>query len=540
MGDRDWKRAMRLISYKDISEIEKDIFLLRWVAIIGGILLIPMADKAQINSALAWAMILIGVLYNVLVGYILFHRSYGVHISYATSVGDAFLLSVYISAYGDLMSEYVPIYLFSVLAVAMRFGFLETLTIGLMDCLLYGAVLLISGRSFSPTSQFLAPCALVLLAATLLGYFTRQIRQWQSEKELDEKRLERRVKELSILQEVSSALHSLQSSDVLCNIVDVSTRVLGFNRAALFLVKPESPKLEESFFNIRSSRSHRSPLEAALPPFQLTEEMFATALKRTRPFTVAAPQEPQEQQGEGSPLKRQEQHQWIIIPLQGAEEPIGVLVVDYDHNEPIEESSLDMLGGLASSAVLAIENSRLHARVQRMANLDSLTGIFNHRYFQESLRQKLSTAKELNQTVSLLMIDVDDFKSFNDTYGHRQGDLGLKSVARALKASVRQWDGLAARYGGDEFVVILPKADSDTAAQAGLEIRKWVESRTEVELSEHHLPGLTIGVGIATFPAHAADAITLIDAADQACYAAKYKGKNQMSIFPVENSDAEV
>jgi diguanylate cyclase (GGDEF)-like protein len=521
---------MKLIPYKDIVEIEKDIFLLRWVAIISGILLIPIANEVQMNSALAWAVILVAILYNVLVGYILFRRSYGVHVSYTTSVTDAFLLSMYISAYGNLMSEYVPIYLFSILTVAMRFGFLETVLIGLVDCLLYAAVLLISGRSFSPASQFLAPSALVLLAATLLGYFTHQVRQWQSEKELEEKRLERKVNELSILQEVSNAVHSLQSSDVLCNIVDVSTRVLGFNRAALFLTKPKSQELEESFFSVRSSHAHRSPLGASLPPFQLTEEIFTTALKRTRPFTVTAPQEPEEQ-GEGSPLETQERHHWIIVPLQGAEEPIGVLVVDYDHNEPIEENDMDILAGLSSSAVLAIENSRLHARVQRMANLDSLTGIFNHRYFQESLRQKLSSAKEMGQTVSLMMVDVDSFKSFNDTYGHRQGDLGLKSVARALEESVRKWDGLAARYGGDEFVVILPKADSKVAAQIGLEIRGWVASRTEAELSEHRLPGLTISIGIATFPIHATDAITLIDAADQAYYAAKRKGKNQMSIF---------
>jgi diguanylate cyclase (GGDEF)-like protein len=534
---------MKLIPYKNISEIEKDIFLLRWVAIIGGTFLIPIADKMQINSVLAWAVIFVAALYNALVGYILFRRSYGVHVSYATSVTDAFLLSIYISAYGSLMSEYAPIYLFSILTVAMRFGFLETVLIGLVDCLLYGAVLLISGRSLSPASEFLIPCALVLLAATLLGYFTHQVRRWQSDKELEEKRLERKVKELSILQEVGNALHSLQSSDVLCNIVDVSTRVLGFNRAALFLAKPESQELEESFFNIRSSRSHRSPLEASLPPFQLTEEMFATALKKTRPFTVTAPQEPQEQQGERLPPERQGQHHWIIVPLQGTEEPIGVLVVDYDHNEPIKESDLDMLAGLTSSAVLAIENSRLHGRVQRMANLDGLTGIFNHRYFQESLRQKLSAAKELDQTVSLLMIDVDDFKSFNDTYGHRQGDLGLKSVALALEASVRQWDGLVARYGGDEFVVILPRADSETAAQVGLEIKRGVASRTKAELSEHRLPGLTVSIGIATFPTHATEAMTLIDAADQAYYAAKRKGRNQMSVFepmPLKNSDAEV
>jgi len=532
---------MSLISYKDISDIEKDIFLLRWIAIIGGVFLISIANDGQVNSALAWAAILVGTLYNVLVGYILFRRSYSVYLSYATSITDALLLSIYISAYGSLMNEYAPIYLFSLLTVAMRFGFLETVLMGLADCLLYGVVLLISGRSFRPPSRFLAPCALVLLAAMLLGYFAHQVRRWQSAKELKEKRLKRKVDELSILQEVSSAVHSLQSSDVLRNIVDVSTRALGFNRAALFLAKPKSQELEESFLSVRSSRTYHSPLETSLPPFQLTEEMFATALKRTNPFVVTAPQESQGQ-GEGSPLERQEQHPWIMVPLQGAEEPIGVLVVDYEHNEPIEESDLDMLAGLASSAVLAIENSRLHARVQRMANLDSLTGIFNHRYFQETLRQKLNAAKELDQSVSLLMIDVDKFKSFNDTYGHRQGDLGLKSVARALEASVRQWDGLAARYGGDEFVVILPKADSDVAAQLGREIREWVKSHTEAELSKHRLPGLTVSIGIATFPIHATHAITLIDAADQAYYAAKRKGENQMSIFepvPSKNS-AEV
>ena len=140
---------MNLVSFGDISEIEKDIFLLRWIAVIGGIFLIPIADDVQTNSALAWAVILAGVLYNVLVGYFLFHRSYSVYLSYATSVADAFLLSMYISAYGSLMNEYAPIYLFSLLTVAMRFGFLETVLMGLADCLLYGAILLISGRPFS-------------------------------------------------------------------------------------------------------------------------------------------------------------------------------------------------------------------------------------------------------------------------------------------------------------------------------------------------------------------------------------------------------
>lgn len=516
---------MNLISYKDISEIEKDIFLLRWIAIIGGIFLIPIADDVQMNSLVAWTVVLVGILYNALVGYILFRRSYSISLSYVTSIIDAILLSVYISAYGSLMNEYAPIYLFSLLTAAMRFGFIETVLMGLVDCLLYGAVLLVSGRPFSPTSQFLAPCALVLLAATLLGYFAHRVRRWQLDKELKEKRLERKVNELSILQEVSSAVHSLRSGDVLCNIVDVSTRVLGFNRAALFLAKPKSQELEESFFSVRSSRSHRSPLEALLPPFQLTEEMFATALKRTKPFTVTAPQ------GESAPLEGQEPHQWIIVPLQGAEEPIGVLVVDYDHNEPIEESDLDMLAGLASSAVLAIENSRLHNRVQRMANLDGLTDLFNHRYFQESLRQKLSTAKELSQTVSLLMVEVDKFKKYNDTYGHQQGDLVLKSVAQALAKGARQWEGMAARYGGDEFVIILPKADKEEAAEAAEQICRWIEEMTAVELSKHNLPGVTASLGVATFPVDAGDASSLIDAADQAMYSAKRKGGNRVCQF---------
>jgi diguanylate cyclase (GGDEF)-like protein len=518
---------MNLISYKDTGEIEKDIFLLRWIAIIGGIFLIPIADDVQMNSGLAWAVILVGSLYNVLIGYILLRRSYSIYLSYATSITDALLLSIYISAYRSLMNEYAPIYLFSLLTVAMRFGFLETVLMGLADCLLYGAVLLISGRSFSPTSQFLAPCALVLLAATLLGYFAHQVKRWQSDKELKEKRLERKVDELSILQEVSNAVHSLQSGDVLCNIVDVSTRVLGFNRAALFLAKSKSQELEESFFSVRSSRIHRSPLEASLPPFQLTEEMFAAALKRTKPFTVTAPQA----QGEDSPLERQEQHHWMIVPLQGAEEPIGVLVVDYDHNEPIEESDLDILAGLASSAVLAIENSRLHNRVQRMANLDGLTDLFNHRYFQETLRQKLNTARELSQTVSLLMVEVDKFKKYNDTYGHQQGDLVLKSVAQVLQKGAGQWEGMAARYGGDEFVVILPKADKGEATEAAEQICRWIEEMTAFELSKHNLPGVTSSLGVATFPVDADDASSLIDAADQAMYSAKRKGGNQIRQF---------
>jgi len=160
-----------------------------------------------------------------------------------------------------------------------------------------------------------------------------------------------------------------------------------------------------------------------------------------------------------------------------------------------------------------------------------LTDLYNHDYFQEALRREIKWGKaKEDRHLALLMIELDSPKRYNDVYDRRQGDIALLSLARALEACVEQWLGTVARYGGDEFV-ILPGLDRSGALRAAHEVRDGVRELTAAELSRHGLPGVTVSVGVAVFPADAKDAAQLIEAADRAMYVAKRRAGDQVETF---------
>jgi two-component system cell cycle response regulator len=160
---------------------------------------------------------------------------------------------------------------------------------------------------------------------------------------------------------------------------------------------------------------------------------------------------------------------------------------------------------------------RENAELRRMAWSDGLTGIPNHRYFWERLEAEFSRAKRYQRDLSLLMCDVDDFKVFNDTYGHPHGDMTLKKIALALDNAKRQMDCVA-RYGGEEFAVILPEVNHTQAVAIAQRMHKAAVEKTGVNLS----------IGVATFPQQAQSSTELLFLADKALLLAKSKGKNQV------------
>lgn len=157
-------------------------------------------------------------------------------------------------------------------------------------------------------------------------------------------------------------------------------------------------------------------------------------------------------------------------------------------------------------------------RLEELAITDGLTGLHNHRHFQERLRRDLEIARRAGRPLSIVMFDVDHFKAYNDTYGHPAGDEVLRRVAEALRHEARAAD-LVARYGGEEFVVAMPDADRDAAHAAAERIRRHVLAEGVV----------TISGGIATFPADGDDAEALIERADRALYRAKREGRDRIA-----------
>jgi diguanylate cyclase (GGDEF)-like protein len=191
------------------------------------------------------------------------------------------------------------------------------------------------------------------------------------------------------------------------------------------------------------------------------------------------------------------------------------------------ETERELFAYLVGQAAVSIENANLHETVQHQAVTDELTGLFNVRHFQESLDNEIERSRRFQSSVGLAMLDIDDFKRVNDTYGHQQGDLVLLEVARCLRALSRDIDE-PARYGGEELAVILPQTDLNGAELLAERMRVAIEALNIKRLDGQGTLGVTASFGVAALPQSAGDKESLIAAADAALYRAKRSGKNRV------------
>jgi diguanylate cyclase (GGDEF)-like protein len=357
----------------------------------------------------------------------------------------------------------------------------------------------------------------VLVDAALLGYFAYLIRRQLTCYRQSEARLRKQLAEITLLQEAISAVHDLRSEDALQRVVEIVTHVLGFQRAVLYL----SDQVQEMFPRVYHSCRSTSR-DVALEPIEIDDGLLNALLRLRTPVVIDGVRGLVGVTG-GDAVQ-------IAVPLNSDRGALGVLVADSHDRQSSSQADKEVLARLAKSAVVAIENASLHRGIQRMANRDGLTNLYNYRYFQKGLREVLAAAGT-NWPVSLLMIEIDKFKRYNDTYGHRQGDKALCSFARALEACTEPWNGLVARYGGDEFVVILARAGQEEAAEVAHTVHEQVYQQTLGALAEHGLPPVTMSIGVATYPKDALNAEDLIEAADRAMYMVKYKGGNRVHVY---------
>ena len=213
----------------------------------------------------------------------------------------------------------------------------------------------------------------------------------------------------------------------------------------------------------------------------------------------------------------------MLVPLICKDQNIGSLFLQ--DCAMLREWSIDntaYLGSLADMLAIHIENANLHEEKERQAVTDGLTGISNRRYFTEMFSKEFERAKRYGTTLSLVIFDLDFLKKINDTYGHHVGDEAIKSIGSVVGKSCRAVD-VAARFGGEEFCLLLPETDFGDAMLLAERVRKLI-NETPIEG-----PGLiSASVGVATFPHHANEQDELFEAADQALYAAKQSGRNRV------------
>jgi diguanylate cyclase (GGDEF)-like protein len=219
----------------------------------------------------------------------------------------------------------------------------------------------------------------------------------------------------------------------------------------------------------------------------------------------------------------------LALPLRatdGADRVLGIISVARAAR-PFTEADRDLCHYLANQAGVSIENVDLHEAVQRQAVTDELTGLFNHRRFQEVITTEVERTRRFGSDMGLIMLDLDNFKRVNDTYGHMQGDLVLREVARVLRESSREIDE-PARYGGEEMAVALPHTDLEGAYQFAERVRRRIEALQLPILDGGGTLRVTASLGAASL-GHipTADKDALVAAADAALYRAKRSGKNR-------------
>ena len=240
-------------------------------------------------------------------------------------------------------------------------------------------------------------------------------------------------------------------------------------------------------------------------------------LAKTDPELVAEMQE----WGEKSVLE---------VALLFGDEIMGLLSVgSTDKPLHLDEVEKELLIAFASTAAIALHNARLYHQIEEQAIHDGLTELFNHRHFFERLQSEVARSRRYGTPVSLLMIDIDDFKRFNDDYGHLTGDEALRAVAAVLAGEMRRDVDSACRYGGEEFAVILPNT-SGTAADVAERLRQKIEKMTFTAADGHELGGVQVSIGVAVHSGADTDVDSLVSDADRALYVAKSLGKNRIEV----------
>jgi diguanylate cyclase (GGDEF)-like protein/PAS domain S-box-containing protein len=231
------------------------------------------------------------------------------------------------------------------------------------------------------------------------------------------------------------------------------------------------------------------------------------------------------------------QHTYLCIPILAQGETLGVLHIQTTDEAPqMDGSEMSFKTTFAGQVGLSIANIRLREALRTQSVRDALTGLYNRRYLEETLEREVRRASRTSQPLGILMIDLDHFKKFNDTYGHDAGDVVLRETAATLAAGIRAED-FVCRYGGEEFVIILPTADAATSQARAERLRAKIKELI-VMYQGNSLGKLTISVGVSSFPQHGVSAKEIMTAADAALYESKRNGRDQVSLAPETSSEA--
>lgn len=338
-----------------------------------------------------------------------------------------------------------------------------------------------------------------------------------TERKHAEEALAQRARELTALYETSLVVNSQPDiQSLLGTIVERATDLLEVPMGGLHLLQADKVTLKPVV-------SRNLPADYAGLDMRVGDGLIGRAAQTGEPISVPDYKEAEAGADHPSelPFRRA-----LAVPLKSADRVIGVLSVYGAGAGAFLDDQVQLVHLFADQAAIALENARLYAEVQQLAVVDELTGLYNRRGLVQFGEREFTRSARFARPLSALMIDLDHFKTVNDTYGHAAGDRVLRQVADCLRSKARSVDILA-RYGGEELLLLLPEADLAQATQVAERLRLAIE-RTSV-LVDGEQVRVTASSGVAALSSDTPDLASLIARADSAVYQAKQAGRNRVS-----------
>ncbi len=346
------------------------------------------------------------------------------------------------------------------------------------------------------------------------------LEQKNSEVEAANKELKANLSELSALFQLNEAtISTLDINLLLERMIEMLQKMLPHCNLALLLYQPGAEELEVQ------RTAGLAPALLKEMDLRLDRGLLGQAARKQEMIYLSDLQvdNPRfDYQGKSLP-----DGSLVCTPMVVKKKLAGLLLLSREKPHAFTSGELRLIQAVGNQAAIGIENARLYEQTRSLSNTDELTSLANRRFFLEVLKRELAQAQRFSSQFSLIMIDIDHFKRYNDCHGHLCGDMALKTVADLLLQNTRGID-LVARFGGEEFVILLPKTSKSGAVLAAEKLRQRI-AETVFPGADRSQPGggLTISLGVAAFPVDSREEYELMDLADRALYEAKEEGRDR-------------
>lgn len=443
----------------------------------------------------------------------------------STILYDLILIPALILYAGGLSSSFYLLYFLtvSVAAYVLSFWFATAVAVIAVTSLIAVSW---SGMTYDTMFDVSMRCGFVLVYYLAISYASDHLRR--SERRLlglfdtlnlRTSELEKSQAQLEMIYENSRILASILDTDsVAKEVIRIMANILQYPQYSMIFKNNRG----EFYYRVHSEQGHTSfhPKAIDIDKVELVRKVCEVG-ESVRIRDISG-------RDDYCPLS-EKARSVMIVPMISHGRINGVLTAESGRVDQFGERDVQMLSIVARSAALALENAELHNKTEELTVIDELTETYNYRYFIKKLEEENRRVQRYGHQLSIIMVDIDWFKKLNDSYGHEAGNLVLKRLSDFIKICIRDVD-IFCRYGGEEFVVILPQTGQKEALQIAERIRSRVE-HGDISIDVKQSVRITVSVGVSSFPDNGASQEDLVSIADKALYQAKGEGRNLVCVM---------